>query len=318
MAYLLADSLLSDHPNAFQKSYINWEDIYNSLNQNGSNYFKVDTLIQMAINASMVGPVQGKSPFVKGHKDDDRFIMTVGVADSETRESLTEFVLHLNPNGYKACECFNLIVKTSLFQDWFYDSFSSYLPLPKYKTLKEPRQKFVCPNVKVTQRLYGKVYEWNPWDMDSSMFEEETLASMSSTAKIKYFREKLKSKRVKYTEASEAYTHSEVDNEDLMYKDSPQKDFNLRDNGEGFGAITAALDNGEGFGAITDALDLIQGKYLAQKEIIKSLKDQITKKDKELEAKESEIESLVDHISSLKDHLSLVEGVAPAEVLRYD
>ena len=41
-------------------------------------------------------------------------------------------------------------------------------------------------------------------------------------------------------------------------------------------------------------------------------------KDKELEAKESEIKSLVEHISSLKDHLSLVEGVAPAEVLRYD
>ena len=66
------------------------------------------------------------------------------------------------------------------------------------------------------------------------------------------------------------------------------------------------------------SLDLIKYNYLAQRDLIKPLEDQTTKKDKELEAKESEIESLVEHISTLKDHLSLVEGVAPAEVLRYD
>ena len=47
------------------------------------------------------------------------------------------------------------------------------------------------------------------------MFEEDTLASMPSTMKIKNFDEKLKAKRVKYTD-KEAYVHSEVDNEDLM------------------------------------------------------------------------------------------------------
>ena len=90
---------------------VDWDGIYKNLKQNGSNFFKVDTLIQMGIIQAKVGSVLGRSPFVQGRKEDRSFVMTIGVADNESREVFTEFTLHLNPNGRKACECFNLTLE---------------------------------------------------------------------------------------------------------------------------------------------------------------------------------------------------------------
>ena len=160
----------------FNDTRIDFEKIFRHLNQNGSPYFKIDTLIQQAMTASESETVREKSPFVKGNKVSDGFLMSIGVANAESQEICAEFLLRMPANGLKNCQCFNLIVMTSIFQDWFHESFLTYLPLPRYKTANEPRELFVPPNFPVTQvypSLPDNLSTWFPEDGNSWKFDDE-------------------------------------------------------------------------------------------------------------------------------------------------
>ena len=121
------------------------------VNWNGDWKFPSYTYIQQAIVRSHKFP--NRNAVVRAEPSEDGFIMAILIHTPQSNEMtpIGRFHIDESRNGRRPVEMFNLIIMSDVFQAWFKDEFDCNLPLPMYKTNREPRQLFEPPNSIVHQ-----------------------------------------------------------------------------------------------------------------------------------------------------------------------